>query len=135
MFIEKNSEEWATLKENLAISAFKSNKDKLCTKCWRVYSYKMAKKHNQTHPAHEWNLMCPRDFANEEAFVYLASEMGKVKKNDSGKIYAFQNPFADTGRQRQARFNIWRRQREGETLSSSEELEEDSEEKTSEVQT
>ena len=108
MFIEKNSEDWSALKDNLANSAYKTNKDKLCVKCWKVYSYKMAKNHNQTHPSHEWNLLCPREFANEEAFIYLASEKGMVKKNNSDKIIAYQNPYLEANKFRNKRFLEWK---------------------------
>jgi hypothetical protein len=43
--IRKDSIEWYLLKRKLNLAKNKTNRDSLCLKCWKIFTYEKIKKH------------------------------------------------------------------------------------------
>jgi len=64
--------------EELEFSRKKSNKDVICTACWKIYNYEEVRLHRSSEPAHQANILSSKYFAGEKIFLSLAKQNGKV---------------------------------------------------------
>ena len=79
------SDEWRELLQKLKWSKSKSNRDVICTKCWRVYRYMKGRDHKDEHPSHSEFILTTRHYADAEAFMDLATVWGKVENRENGE--------------------------------------------------
>ena len=114
--VEIESFEWKEMLEKLRKTATKTNKDKLCVKCWQVYSYKLAKRHQEDKPAHSLSLLSPSAFSSENTFLRLAYEQGRCELNNSGRIFRVMDPFDDQVKLKNHKFMEWKKKRDAEKL-------------------
>eukprot|EP00347_Sterkiella_histriomuscorum_P012715 403367493 len=93
--IKRGSEDWLALIDRLNYSKSKSNRDVLCSKCWKILKYEAAIRHRNKHPEHNSFVMTSKEFANEKKFIHVAKYYGKcqVRKDETPVAEYFQNPF------------------------------------------
>ncbi len=63
------SPEWEELTTNLALSHKKSNRDVLCTACWKIYRYMKNRTHLEKIPNHRQHVLITNMFTDEEKFL------------------------------------------------------------------
>ena len=90
MYISKKNEHWDMLIEELQYSQKKSNKDVMCTRCWRILNYQEGRAHKSTD--HRSHIITSKNFSNEKLFISLAKKHQKLRINDEGKI-SVRSPF------------------------------------------
>ena len=76
--IIKESNDWKVLLKQLQRSKLKSNRDILCAKCWRIYSYEGNIKHKLDMPEHMSNIITSKGYGNEAKFMAIATALNKV---------------------------------------------------------
>eukprot|EP00347_Sterkiella_histriomuscorum_P003116 403365529 len=93
--IKRGSEDWLALIDRLNYSKSKSNRDVLCSKCWKILKYEAAIRHRNKHPEHNSFVMTSKEFATEKKFIHVAKYYGKcqVRKDETPVAEYFQNPF------------------------------------------
>ena len=91
--IEKDTEAWDQLLDRLNRSKSKSNRDVLCSKCWKIYSYETNNLHKISNPDHVKSVMTSKAFASENDFFAVALQFDKVV-SEGDKIYV-ENPYKD----------------------------------------
>ena len=91
MMIAKNSREWERLLKLLQRSKSKSNRDVLCAKCWKIYTYEGNVVHKLQQPDHAEEILTTKMYANEEKFVAAAKKLNKMKVEGERELY--ENPY------------------------------------------
>ena len=91
--ILKDSLEWNLLLRKLKLSKMKSNRDYLCLRCWQVYTYEQIKVHRQDFFSHKESIITSKHFANEEKFMQVCKNFGKLKVIDGEEYY--ESPYSD----------------------------------------
>ena len=89
--IKRGSLEWNLLLRNFKASTTKSNRDYLCVRCWKVFTYEQIKIHRNTLSDHNQSVVTSKHFATEEKFIQLAMAFDKYK-TDEGKEF-FETPY------------------------------------------
>ena len=61
-------------------SKAKSNRDVLCVKCWKIYSYEGNIKHKIDCPDHINHILTSKAFGSEGKFVAIATALNKFEQ-------------------------------------------------------
>lgn len=78
LYIQRNSQDWYSLIQNLKLSKSKSNRDVLCAECWEMLNYETCRVHKALKPAHCQSFITSRDYSSEDKFISLSLRFSKV---------------------------------------------------------
>ena len=91
--IQKDSVEYKLLMKKLKLSKMKSNRDYLCLRCWKVFTYEQVKVHRQEKSSHIESIITSKHFASEEKFLSVSKSFNKMKVVDGNEYY--ESPYCD----------------------------------------
>ena len=72
IWLKRDTEDWKVFLERLLLSTYKSNRDVLCLKCWKIMSYEQRIRHVQIHQDHAPAIVTSSGFATESKFIDIA---------------------------------------------------------------
>jgi hypothetical protein len=100
MLVKYSSALWNQLLEDLQYSKLKSNKDVICTSCWKVFNYEEARHHKVQEPEHVRTILTSKYFASEGVFIDLAKENKKIFRSN-GDILVINPYFQKKGKRQE----------------------------------
>eukprot|EP00347_Sterkiella_histriomuscorum_P010565 403375798 len=75
--IKQDTQEWEDLLQKFQYSTAKSNRDVLCSKCWKILKYEEFVKHKIYLPQHTGSILTSKKFASEKKFIEISKNLGK----------------------------------------------------------
>eukprot|EP00347_Sterkiella_histriomuscorum_P013760 403363475 len=75
--IKQGTQEWEDLLQKFQYSTAKSNRDVLCSQCWKILKYEEFVKHKIFLPHHTGSILTSKKFASEKKFIEISKNLGK----------------------------------------------------------